>query len=721
MPRPTRRHRLAAFAAAVATLLALTVVLTPGPPPGPRRDLAAVGSRYHVKVLRDTWGVPHVFGQSDADTAYGLAWAHAEDDFATIQRQLLGARGKLASVLGREGAASDYVVALLRVRETVDARYAADLSRETRAVVEAYADGINHYAATHPREALPGLYPVEGKDVVAGFVAGIPLFFDFDRILRELMGPTRVRPVSRKGETAAASEPFGEETTRGSNALAVAPRRSADGFTRLAVNSHQPWQGPLAWYEAHLHSEQGWDMVGGLFPGTPVILHGHNRDLGWAFTVNRPDFTDVYVLTTNPQNPNQYRFDGEWRDLEVRTVPIEVKLWGRLHWTFAREVLWSVYGPTLRLPHGTYAIRYPGMGDLRAVEQWYRMNKAKSLEEWRAAMRTSGIPNFNVVYADRQGHIGYVYNARLPRRAEGYDWRQYLPGDTRETLWTETLGFDEMPQVQDPPAGFLVSANSSPFQVTAGEGNPDPARWSKTFGIETHLTNRELRALELFGGDDRITGEDFERFKFDTAYSTGSATALRLQTLLNAAPPQDPLARQGQELLRRWDLKTDPENRAAALAVLTLRPIHDNRPPVVAADELVRRLEQAAHDLQRTFGRLDVPWGEVNRLRRGMVDLPLGGAPDVLHAVYQFRAADGRTVGAGGDSYILLVEWDREGRVHSRSVHPYGSATLDPASPHYADQAPLFARCELKPVWLDETEIRAHLEREYRPGEGPGR
>jgi len=263
--------------------------------------------------------------------------------------------------------------------------------------------------------------------------------------------------------------------------------------------------------------------------------------------------------------------------------------------------------------------------------------------------------------------------------------------------------------------------SSSPFQVTAGEGNPDPARWSKTFGIETHLTNRELRALELFGGDDQITGEDFERFKFDTAYSTGSATALRLQTLLNAAPPQDPLARQGQELLRRWDLKTDPENRAAALAVLTLRPIHDNRPPVVAPDELVRRLEQATHDLQRTFGRLDVPWGEVNRLRRGTVDLPLGGAPDVLHAVYQFRAADGRRVGAGGDSYILLVEWDREGRVRSRSVHPYGSATLDPASPHYADQALLFARCELKPVWLDETEIRAHLEREYRPGEGPGR
>ncbi len=394
-----------------------------------------------------------------------------------------------------------------------------------------------------------------------------------------------------------------------------------------------------------------------------------------------------------------------------------VKLWGHFQWTFVREVLWSVYGPTVRTPHGTYAIRYAGMGDVRAVEQWYRMNKAHTRDEWQAAMRITGIPNFNVVYADREGHIGYAYNARLPKRVEGYDWSQYLPGDRSETLWTETLGFDEMPQVQDPPSGFVASANSTPFQVTAGVGNPDPARWSKTFGMETHLTNRELRALELLGGDDAITRDAFERYKFDTAYSARSATALRLKTLLDAAPPLDPLAREGQELLRSWDLRADLEDPAAALAILTLRPGNDNRPPPVAPDELVRRLEHSAHLLKSAFGRLDVPWGEVNRLRRGPVDLPLGGAPDVLRAIYGFRAGDGRLVAVGGDSYILLVEWDREGRVHSRSIHPFGSSTLDPASPHYADQSPLFARGELKPVWLDESEIRAHLVREYRPGD----
>ena len=457
-------------------------------------------------------------------------------------------------------------------------------------------------------------------------------------------------------------------------------------------------------------------------PARPVVLHGHNRDLGWAFVVNHPDLVDVYVLETDPANPNRYRFDGEWRDLETQRISIDVRLFGNVHWAFGLDVLRSVHGPVLRRPHGTYAIRFANDGDVRAVEQWFRMNKARSRAEWDAAMRLQGIPSFGIGYADREGHIGYLYNARLPRRAEGYDWRQYLPGDTSETLWTEYLPFDELPRVDDPPSGFVANANSTPFAVTTGPGNPDPAAFAKTFGIETHHTNRALRALELFGGDREITRAEFERYKFDLAYSKRSTTAFRLQSLLGGPPPADPLARRGFELLRGWDLETDARNPAAAIALLTLSPPHDNRPRTIAPDELLRRLERAARDLQQTFGRLDVPMGEVVRLRRGRVDLPLGGGPDTLRAIYTRRDEDGRRRAIAGDSYVLLVEWDREGRVSSRSIQPYGSATLDARSPHYADQAELFARYELKPVYLDEADIRAHLEREYRPGgSGPPR
>jgi len=410
----------------------------------------SVVSRYDVRILRDIWGVPHIFGKTDADAAFGLAYAHAEDDFETIQQSLLAARGELASVYGRKSAPIDYMVHLLRIWDAMEEKYETDLSPEVKAVCEGYAAGLNRYARLHPREVKPGVFPFTGKDIVAGFVQKVPLFFGFDETLKELMGPERKRKVSRKSTTQAFFSFFTHDLPIGSNTFAVGPSRSADGKTRLAVNSHQPWDGPVAWYEAHVHSEEGWDMVGSVFPGAPVILHGHNRNLGWAHTVNRPDLVDVYVLEINPENPYQYRFDGEWRDLEVRTAPIKVKLLGPISWTFKREVLWSIYGPVVRRPHGTYAIRYAGMGDVRQVEQWYRMNKARNLSQWRQAMRTAAIPSFNCGYADREGNIFYVFNALLPIRAEGYDWAQYLPGDTSETLWTEYLPFDKLPQALNP-------------------------------------------------------------------------------------------------------------------------------------------------------------------------------------------------------------------------------------------------------------------------------
>ena len=663
--------------------------------------LAQAGAGHRVRILRDTWGVPHVFGHTDADVAFGLAYAHAEDDFATIQGALLAARGRLASVSGRSAAPNDYMVRLMRVWDAVDAGYERDLRPETRALCEAYAEGLNRYAGRHPREALAALYPATGRDVVAGFVHKMPLFFGLDTVLKQLYEPAR-RPLGRK-------------PAPGSNAFAVAPARAADGFTRLAVNSHQPWEGPVAWYEVHLHSDEGWDAVGGTFPGAPVVLHGHNRNLGWAHTVNMPDLIDVYLLSVDPAHPDRYRFDGGGRDLEKRETGIEVELLGPISWTFRRETLWSAYGPVVRQPHGTYALRVAGTGEVRQVEQWYRMNKARTFDEWMDAMSMQAVPSLNTVYADRDGHVAYIYNAKLPARAEGFDWSQYLPGDTSRTLWTDYLPFASLPRVVDPPSGFVQSCNGTPFRTTDGAGNPDPSAFSPTLGIETRLTNRGLRALELFGADPSVTREAFDAYKFDVAYSKASATAARLDQLLAAPPPRDPLTLEALALLKGWDLRADAGNPRAALALLTLRPDDGNDPSPVRTETLQDRLRETAAELQSRFGRLDPPWQEVNRLRRGSVDLGLGGAPDVLRAVYGRPAGDGRLVGTAGDSYILLVEWDREGRVSSRSINPYGTAVRDARSAHYADQAPLFVAGRLKPVWMDEAQIRAHLEREYAP------
>jgi len=676
-----------------------------------------VAPQHDVRILRDGFGVPHVFGKTDADVAFGLAYAHAEDDFATIQDVVFGVRGKLASERGPRAASNDYIVALLGVWKDVERGWERDLDPRTRALLDAYAAGVTYYAELHPHEVWDGLLPVRGQDVLAGFVLRSPFFFGLDRTLRDLY-----RSGGAEGDAAqVAAIPFAAPTI-GSNTFAVAPSRAADGRAHLLVNSHQPWSGPVAWYEAHVHSDEGWDAVGGIFPGSPVILHGHNRNLGWAFTVNSPDLVDVYRLTINPQNKNQYWFDGTWRDLAVERVAIRVKLFGFLPFTADRTVLRSVQGPVLRLRHGTFAIRYAGMGEVRQVEQWYRMNRAANFDEWLGAMRMQAIPSLNAGYADRSGRIGYFYNAKLPMRAPGYDWAGIVPGDTSATLWSEFLPWGALPQVLNPPSGFVQNCNSSPFETTLGAGNPTPEAFPASAGIETHMTNRALRALEQLGADSSLTEEELRAIKFDVTVSERSELFGYLERALAAvdAAGVEPrsLEASAAALLRSWDRRADSSNRATTLAILTLYPLiearHDGRPdPDPRAS-----LRETARMLMRRHGRLDPPWSWVNRMRRGALGLGVDGAPDVLHAV-EGPLADDRVAADAGDGLMFFVSFGKDG-VRSESLHQYGSATSRPKSPHYADQVPLFALHQLKPVWMEESEIRAHLEREYRPGEEQG-
>jgi len=701
-------------------------------------ELEAVNDNYDVVIRRDNLGVPHIFGQTDADAAYGLGYAHAEDDFQTIQQALVAARGKLGVAYGIDAAPNDYMVQLLRNWDVVDAKYDT-IPPDIQAIMQGYADGLNYYAALHEDEVLlPEVFPLSGRDVAAGFIHRVPLFFGLDGALGELFAETRQGTISQKeiGDEGAdvAQSPISNlpSTAKyGSNVIAVGPGRSANGETFLAVNSHQPWEGPVAWYEAHIHSEEGWNMVGGLLPGSPTITHGHNEHLGWAFTVNNPDLIDIYVLDMNPDNPNQYLFDGEWQDLEVGEAPITVTLFGRFRWTVKREVLWSAYGPTVRQDHGVYAIRYAGMGEIGHVEEFVRLNKATNLADWQAALREGPLPMFNVGYADEKGNIFYVYNGRIPIRTEGYDWRQYLPGNTSDTLWTEYLPFDELPQVSNPPSGFIQNSNSSPYRTTIGEGNPDAANFSPTLGINDTMSNRSLRALELYGGDDSITEAEFYAYKYDMTYHPESDVARMVNMILAEPPPDDPDERAAYDLLASWDWQSTPDSTGATIAILTLNylleaedtdmSVSNMTGGVFTAVSVQNSFSQAVDSLLKNFGTVEVPWQEVNRLVRGEVDLGLGGSPDVLHAIYGELGEDGRFYGIAGDSYILMVTWQPDGSVSSQSIHQYGSATLDGTSPHYADQASIFARRELTPVWFTEEEILAHLEEEYRPGMENGR
>lgn len=669
-----------------------------------------------VRILRDRYGIPHVFGERDADVAFGLAWAHAEDDFPTIQHTIVMERGRMGELEGPDGARSDYFVALLRIHEQVEDGYQTQLSPEFRAVAEAYANGLNFYAERHPQElALPDLLPFRGQDIVAGFVHKMPFFEG----LLDVLGPLS-NSAPAKAQARASGPEDGAPTLLGSNAFAIARTRSSDGRTHLAVNSHQPWDGPVAWYEAQLHSDEGWDASGGLFPGSPAVLHGHNARLGWAHTVNRPDLIDAYRLEIDPADPQRYRLDGAWRAFERRDVPLHMKLLGFLPWTTTREARWSVQGPVLELGEGdakaVYAFRIAGTGDLRAAEQWWRMNKARDREQWLDAMRMNAIPMFNTAYADADGHIGYVYNARLPERDPSFDWSGVLPGDMSQAIWTSYLPFDALPQVQDPPRGFVQNANSTPF-TASGPGTLDPAAWPASLGIETGETERSFRLLALLGDGSQLSPEAFEGLKWDQRYDGRVWVDDALAKLFAAQGNAD--VAEAQALLRRWDGTLPADSREGALAILALTPFekaHNGRGQ--EPEDAAGTLADAASTLRAHFGRLDPPLAEVQRLRRGSVDLGLGGGPDVVAATYATLGSDGRLVGHAGDCFIMLVDFGPDG-AHSRAVHQYGSSSR-PDSPHYADQASLFVRHELRPVWRTLPEIRANLDSEYRPGEAPG-
>lgn len=660
--------------------------------------LRARTARYDARVRRDKWGVPHVLGRRDADAAFGLGYAHSEDDFDTIRDVTLAMRGQLAAERGKSAAVGDYLVHLFRIWPTLEAHY-GELPADVRAVMEGYADGVNAYAARHPEKAVGGLLPVTGRDIAAGFMFKTPFFYGLDDVLKGLSEPRRA--------------------ATGSNGVAVAPSRSTDGATRLLVNSHQPYTGPVAWYEAVVESGQGWHVAGGFFPGAPFMLHGHNAHLGWANTVNQPKLADVYRLTLDPADPDRYRLDGQWRHFTHEDAAITVRLWGPFRWTVHRDVLWSAHGPVLKTPHGAFAVRYAGMGEWRQPAQYWRLNRAGDAAAWREAMALGALPSINYIYADETGTIGYVYNGQFPNRPDvpGVDWcAAELPGDRSDLIWQGYLPFARVPQIWKPSSGYVFNSNNTPFVATGAADALKREDFPARMCLQTDMTNRAYRVQETFGADAHISAEAFRRYKYDVRYSRQSSEWAIVQAAIGLDAGADADMKAAQAILRGWDGSADRNNRAAALAVLTVLPAevaalhHAPAPPV--ADSL----RAAIATLKAHFGRLDPTWGEVNRLRRGAVDLPLDGGPDTFRAVWSEADSDGRRHGVAGDTLIMFVTWDAAGKLSSGSVHQFGSATLDAASPHFSDQAKLFAAEQIKPVLFTEAALAGHVEADYRPG-----
>ncbi len=705
---------------AVAALAAGAVYLkTPAPAPFDADAARAEAANYDARIIRDGFGVPHIYGARDADVAFGLAYAHAEDDWKTIEEVIFFVRGALAERAGKDAAVTDYLVQALGAGDAIIARYETDLSDETRAIAQAYADGVNFYCAEEKGRCAPGAAPVSAHDIVAGFATRSPFFYGLEEHLAKIFdGDVETAESVEAAREAFLRIPRGFET--GSNAMAVAPSRSADGHTRLMVNSHQPYVGPVAWYEARVKSDEGWDMIGGIFPGAPLILHGAGPALGWAFTVNKPDLVDVYSLDVdNPKKPSKYRFDGEWRNFVVKDVKFRVKLFGPFSLPVSRRALSSVHGPVFVTDHGVFAVSYAGAGEVRTLEQYYRMNKAADYAEWRAAMEMLAIPSLNAVYADGNGVIAYYYNAALPVRSRDADWSKAQDGSDPSLVWKGVRDLNAVPQVVMPASGYVVNANHTPFESSAPDDNPKPAKFPAHYGVDTRTTNRGIRIQALYGGDASITAEEFVAYKMDDLYAPESRVMELVRALVSTLDGADAALQPGVDLLKSWDGSAARDSRAAALAILTAQRARGYLLNDEGAEtpDYVEALRATVAELETAFGRIDPEWGEAVRLIRGDVSLPLDGGPDTLRAVYpsQTEPAFPRKA-AGGDTYILYADWSGPRRVRIKTVHQFGAATIDAASPHYADQAGVFAAEEWKSPPMDLDALLAEATADYRVG-----
>ena len=713
--RVLKRLALSLLVLVVVTAIALAVweplVAESGKAPASRK--------YDVEIVRDDFGVPHIFGKTDADVAYGVAYAHSEDDFSTIQEVAAMTRARTGAMTGQDGAKVDFAAHLLDIRGTVDRKYDT-LPADIRALLDAYAAGLNHYADKHPEEVrLSGLFPLEGRDIAAGFVLRSPFFFGLDSVLGALVEgkdlPIEGGP-KLSGKEVARVTPIGPEPDmNGSNAFAVAPARSTDNVTRLISNSHQPWRGGVAWYELVVHSEEGWDFAGATFPGSPYPFLGHNKYLGWTNTVNRPDLIDVYRLELNDDR-TQYRLDGKWRDLESQRVWLKVKM-GPFTLPVPQTVYRSVHGPVILNDKGAFAIRYAGIDELKMLEQYFRINKARDFAEWQKAMAIQGVPATNFIYADAKGNIAMAYNALFPARKPGANWRGVLPGDRSDLIWKSHLPWDRVPLLVNPASGYIMNANNTPF-VAAGPGDElDRASFSPLLGIEDDMTNRARQAIKLFEAAGQIDAATLARIKYDVGYDKSDYATGWINAVLAVKPDGDKRIPEAQALLRAWDWQMDGKGKGDALALMLMRPAMRQSYRRLPLPDPREELVAAIDHLEKHFKTLDPKLGTVLRLRQGKVDLPMDGGSDTLRAatLWDVDEKDGRFAVRHGDSFIQFVEWDDQGNVTSRSIQPFGAATTRPDSPHYADQAKLFVEHKTKPVYFTREALMPHAKRRYRP------
>jgi acyl-homoserine-lactone acylase len=679
---------------------------------------SAEGLARQVTIYRDLYGVPHVFGRTDASTVFGFAYAQAEDNFWQIEDNYIRALGRSAEIYGEASLNDDRLNHALEIPRLAREEYSR-LDSHTRALCDAYVAGLNFYLRRHG-ETKPRL--------LAQIEPWHPLAFIRYNYYQNGFAHD---PTIDFGNLQMAENGRVPKDDQGSNGWVIAPSKSASGYAMLFINPHLPFFGPGQVYEGHVHSDEGWNFTGYTRFGFPFPYVGHNENGGWVSTDNAADLTDVYIeMFDDPSRPLAYRYGSGYRTATERKEEIRVKTQTGIE-TRQYTMRRTHHGPIIGTRDGkTLAIRMAKFEDDGWLREWYEMTRANSLAELKRAMSPLNMLFGNLMYADRQGNTFYLYNGAVPRRNPRFDWTGPVDGSDPATEWQGYHTISELPQLTNPKTGWMQNCNTTPFVLTS-EGNPDPKNFP-AYMIQDGDNLRGEISRRILSQDKKFTFDEWRTVAFDTTvmgadkYLPSLLAALKKRLDENTARDEDTQKlRAAFDELSRWNHRSTTDSAATTLFSLwrdRTRPSDDEQKKVAALAEVLKTLES-------DFGTWRVAWGDINRLQRldgskedGFQDnRPSVAVPGVNGrngAVFTFYATEvkgqKKRYGVAGGTYISVVEFSP--KVRALSVHVFGSSG-DPQSRHHIDQAPLYARGGFKPAWFTLAEIRAHLERAYHPGE----
>jgi len=644
----------------------------------------------NVEILWDSYGVAHVYAQNKEGMFYGYGYAQMQSHANLILKLYGESRGRGAEYWGAKGLELDRWVHVNEVPGRAEKWFKMQ-TPEFRSYLKAFADGMNEYAKRHP-EAIGAEYkqvlPIEPVDSLM-HVHRIVHFSYVSSALRVTAAGTG-RPANL-GALA-------------SNAWAVMPKKSEKGTPMMLMNPHLPWQDWYTYYEVHLNGP-GMNLYGASQVGFPVLRFVFSDYLGFTQTVNSLDASDLYKITPDGDG---YRFDGEKKAYERSTVVIKVK--GGSDETL--EIKKTVHGPVVWDKDGkVLAMRTGGLDRPFLLEQYWKMAIAKNFAEYQAQVARLEVPTFNITYADKDGHVMYMFNGTLPKRKSGdlpY-WAGVVPGDTSDTLWTEYHTYGEMPKTIDPPSGWVQNTNDPPWTSTLPV--MDSAKYPPYVSAR-ELTMRTLSSLRMLSKDEKLSFEKMVAYKHSTHIEMADRM---LDDLLAAAPDSE-----AKKVLSAWDRNADNLSPGAVLfeaLARSFRPVYK-----VAAnpadplhtpmglknvEEGVAALAKAAAEVQKNFGKLDVAYGEVNRFKFRGADLPGNGADGALGAFRVMRFGPQRTP-VHGDTFVAVVEWVKGGP-HAEVLVSYGNSS-QPGTKHDVDQLPLLSQKKLRVAWRLRKDVQSHLE-----------